>query len=79
MSVVALVEIRAENVSLVRETVEPEEYVEAFYELAGRFNIGVIVEVENQQVLFKIVMEKIRKIPGVHETKTHLIQDGVVI
>lgn len=78
MLVIALVEIRAEDVSQVREVLEREEYVVAFYELMGRFNIGVIVEVENQQALFEVVT-KIRENPGVHETKSHVIHDGVVI
>lgn len=79
MPIVALIEIRAEDVSLVRTAVEDEEYVEAFYELVGRFNIGIIVEVKNQQALFETVIQKIRNIPGVHETKTHLIQNGMVL
>lgn len=79
MSIVALIEIRAEDVSRVRAAVEDEEYVEAFYELVGRFNIGIIVEVKTQHILFETVMKKIRKIPGVHETKTHLIQNGMVL
>lgn len=76
MPLTALVEIRAEDVSQVREHLE-STYVRAFYELIGRFNIGVVVEVEDQETLFEETL-KIRKIPGVTDTKTHLIQDGVV-
>lgn len=76
MPVVALIEIRADDVSQVREHLEPQ-HVHAFYELMGRFNIGVIVKVESQQILFDTT-SKIREIPGVKETKTHLIQDGIV-
>ncbi len=76
MPLTALVEIRAEDVSQVRECLE-SKYIRAFYELVGRFNIGIIVEVENQDILFKETV-KIREIPGVMETKTHLIQDGAV-
>jgi len=76
--VIALIEIRAEDVAQVRKVLEPEEYVVAFYELMGRFNIGVIVEVKNQQALFEVVT-KIRESPGVHETKSHVVHDGVVI
>ncbi len=78
MQVVALIELRAENVSVVKEQLEPQPYVAAFYELVGQFNIGIIVEVEDKQTLFNVVTQ-IRAIPGVEETKTHLIQDGVVI
>jgi DNA-binding Lrp family transcriptional regulator len=76
--VVALIEIRAENVSRVRTRLEHEKYIVAFYELVGRFNIGLIVEMKTRQSLFEIVTE-IREIPGVEETKTHLIQNGVVL
>jgi DNA-binding Lrp family transcriptional regulator len=76
--VVALIEIRAENVSCVRTHLEHEKYIAAFYELVGRFNIGIIVEMKSRQSLFEIVT-KIREIPGVEETKTHLIQNGVVL
>ncbi|KYK37776.1 MAG: hypothetical protein HXS46_13320 [Theionarchaea archaeon] len=76
MPVVALIEIRADDVSQVREHLEPQ-HVQAFYELMGWFNIGVIIRVESQQVLFDTT-SRIREIPGVKETKTHLIQDGIV-
>ncbi len=77
MSLVVLVEIRAEEVSQMRKGLELQ-YVRAIYELMGRFNVGVIVEVEDQTVLFEVIT-KIRSMPGVKETKTHLIQDGTVI
>jgi len=77
VSLVALVEIRTEEVSQMRKCLELQ-YVRAFYELMGRFNVGIIVEVEDHQVLFEITT-KIRSMPGVKETKTHLIQDGTVI
>lgn len=77
MSLVALVEIRTEDVSQMRKCLELH-YVRAFYELMGRFNVGIIVEVKDHQVLFEITT-KIRSMPGVKETKTHLIQDGTVI
>ena len=79
MTFVALIEIRAEDVSQVRDKIESEKYVRAFYELVGRFNIGIIAEVENEQILFEVVLEKIRTIPGVKETKIHVIQDGMVL
>lgn len=75
---VALIEIRAEDVSQVRDELESEKYVRAFYELVGRFNIGIIAEVENEQVLFDVV-ENIRTMPGIKETKIHVIQDGMVL
>jgi len=77
--VVALVEIQAEDISKVRNELEPEEFVIAFYELVGLFNIGIIMEVENQQALFDVMTQRIRTIPGVHETRFHLISNGVVI
>ena len=78
VSVVALIEIRAEDISRVKDELKTETYVRAFYELMGRYNIGIIAEVENEEILFDIVLEEIRKIPGVEETKTH-IMDGMVI
>lgn len=78
MPVVALIEIRAENVSAVKEHLQSQPYLVAFYELVHHFNIGIIVKVKDKQTLFTVVTE-IREIPGVEETKTHLIQDGVVI
>ncbi|MGC1120543.1 MAG: Lrp/AsnC ligand binding domain-containing protein [Candidatus Methanofastidiosia archaeon] len=77
MSVVALIEIRAEKVSPVREELVNAEFVEAFYELVGKYNVGIIINVENKQDLFNTVTS-IRALPGVEETRTHLIQDGVV-
>ena len=79
MPIVALIEIQADDVSQVREHMEHEDCLAAFYELVGHFNVGVIVEVENEDVLFDGVVYNIRRIPGVHESRTHLIQDGVVI
>lgn len=79
MTVVALIEVRADDVSLVRNQMESADYVEAFYELVGRFNVGIIVRVQNEDFLFDAVIQRIRTIPGVKETRTHLIQDGVVI
>jgi DNA-binding Lrp family transcriptional regulator len=79
VTVVALIEVRADDASLVRSQIEPKDYVEAFYELVGLFNVGIIVRVQNEDFLFKAVIQEIRMIPGVKETRTHLIQDGVVI
>lgn len=79
MTVVALIEVQTDDASLVRSQIEPEDYVEAFYELFGRFNVGIIVRVQNEDFLFEVIIQKIRMIPGVKETRTHLIQDGVVI
>ena len=78
VTVVALIEIRAEDVSCVRDELKTETYVRAFYELMGRYNIGIIAEVENEEILFDVILEKIRTIPGVEETKTH-VMDGMVI
>lgn len=78
MSVVALIEIRTENVSPIREKLANAEYVEAFYELMGSYNIGIIINVRNEQELFDTVIS-IRAMPGVEETRTHLIQNGVVL
>jgi DNA-binding Lrp family transcriptional regulator len=79
VTVVALIEVQTDDASLVRSQIEPEDYVEAFYELFGRFNVGIIVRVQNEDFLFEVIIQKIRMIPGVKETRTHLIQDGVVI
>jgi len=54
-------------------------YVLAFYELMSRFNIAVIVELDNKQALFEFLTLKVRTIPDVKETKTHIIQNGIVI
>lgn len=78
VSVVALIEIRAEQISPVREQLANAEFVEAFYELIGRYNVGIIIKVKNKQDLFNVVTS-IRTIPGIEETRTHLIQDGVVL
>jgi DNA-binding Lrp family transcriptional regulator len=75
---VALIEIRAEDVSHVKEKLQPKEYVSALYELMGEFNIGIIVEAKNKKELFDIAAS-IREFPQVKETKTHFIHDGVVI
>lgn len=79
MSVLALIEIRTEDVQQVKEQVMEIEYVLAFYELVSKFNVAIMVEVENQQALFEFLALKVRTIPGVKETKTHLIQDGISI
>ena len=79
MSVLALVEIRTENVQSVKEKLMEMEYVLAIYELVSRFNIAIIAELENEQALFEFMALKVRTIPGVKETKTHIIQDGIVI
>ena len=78
MPIVALIEICAENVSTVKEELQPQPYVAAFYELVSPFNIGIIVKVKDKKTLFTVITE-IRKIPGVEKTKTHLIQDGIVL
>ena len=79
MSVLAIVEIQAENVSTAKEELIEMEYVLAFYELVDEFNVAVIVELENENALFEFLTLKVRTIPGVKETKTHIIQDGIVI
>ena len=79
MSEVALVEIRAEDVQQVLDHLAAEHFVVAQYELLGRYNLGVIIEVKDKQLLFDVVISNIRKIPGVQETRTHLIQDGVIL
>lgn len=79
MSVLALIEIRTEDVQQVKEQVMEIEYVLAFYELVSKFNVAIMVEVENEQALFEFLALKVRTIPGVKETKTHLIQDGISI
>jgi DNA-binding Lrp family transcriptional regulator len=77
--VLALVEIRTENASLVKERLIEIPYVLAFYELMSRFNVAVIVELDNKQALFEFLTLKVRTIPDVKETKTHIIQNGIVI
>lgn len=77
MSVYAFVEIRAEDAAVAKEHLMEMEYVLAFYELMSKFNVGVIVELESQQALFEFLSLKVRTIPGIKETKTHLIQDGI--
>ena len=79
MSVLAIVEIQAENVSAAKEELIEMDYVLAFYELVDEFNVAVIVELENENALFEFLTLKVRTIPGVKETKTHIIQDGIVI
>jgi DNA-binding Lrp family transcriptional regulator len=78
VSVVALIEIRAVQVSPVREQLANAEFVEAFYELMDNYNVGIIIKVRNEQDLFNVVIS-IRAMPGVEETRTHLIQNGVVL
>lgn len=78
MSMVALIEIQTEDVSSVKEKLESKEYINALYELIGDFNIGIIVEAKNKKELFDIATS-IRKFPEVLDTKTHFIQNGVVI
>ncbi len=77
MSVLALVEMEAEDIPLAREKLEEMEYVLAFYELISRFNIAIIVELENEQALFEFLSLKVRTIPGIKETKTHIMQNGL--
>jgi len=77
--VLALVEIRTENVPLAKERLMEIPYVLAFYELMSRFNVAVIVELDNKQALFEFLTLKVRTIPDVKETKTHIIQNGIVI
>lgn len=79
MSVLALIYIRTDDVEAAKEQLMKLEYVLAFYELLERFNIGIIVELENEQAIFEFLALKVRTIPGVKETKTHLIQNGVMI
>ncbi len=79
MPVLTLIEIRTEDVPSVKERLMKMEYVLAIYELVSRFNIAIIAELENEQALFEFMALKIRTIPGVKETKTHIIQDGIVI
>ena len=79
MSVLAIVEIQAENVSATKEELIEMDYVLALYELVDEFNVAVIVELENENALFEFLTLKVRTIPGVKETKTHIIQDGIVI
>jgi DNA-binding Lrp family transcriptional regulator len=77
--VLALVEIRTGNASLVKEHLIEIPYVLAFYELMSRFNVAIIVELDNKQALFEFLTLKVRTIPDVKETKTHIIQNGIVI
>jgi DNA-binding Lrp family transcriptional regulator len=77
VSVLALVEMEAEDIPLAREKLEEMEYVLAFYELMSRFNIAVIVELESEQALFEFLSLKVRTIPGIKETKTHIMQNGL--
>jgi DNA-binding Lrp family transcriptional regulator len=79
VSVLALIFIRAEDVEAAREQLVELDYVLAFYELVERFNISVIIEVENEQAIFEFLALKVRTIPGVKETKTHIIQNGIAI
>lgn len=79
MSVLAIVEIQAEDVSTAKEELMEMEYVLAFYELVDKFNVAVIVELESETALFEFLTLKVRTILGVKETKTHIIQDGIVI
>lgn len=79
MSVFALIEIRAEDVPVVKEQLEKLDYVLAFYELLSDYNIAIMVEVENEQALFEFIALKVRTIPSVKETKTHIIQDGISV
>jgi DNA-binding Lrp family transcriptional regulator len=79
VSVLALIYIRTDDVEAAKEQLMKLEYVLAFYELLERFNIGIIVELENEQAIFEFLALKVRTIPGVKETKTHLIQNGVMI
>ncbi len=77
MSVYAFIEMRAEDVALAKKHLMEMEYVLDFCELMSRFNVGVIVELESEQALFEFLSLKVRTIPGIQETKTHLIQDGI--
>jgi DNA-binding Lrp family transcriptional regulator len=79
VSVLAFVEIRAEKIPPVKEKLMNMEYVLAIYEIMGEYNIASIVELKNEEALFEFLTLKIRTIPGVEETKTHIIQDGIVI
>jgi DNA-binding Lrp family transcriptional regulator len=69
--------MEAEDIPLAREKLEEMEYVLAFYELMSRFNIAVIVELESEQALFEFLSLKVRTIPGIKETKTHVMQNGL--
>jgi len=77
LPVLALIEMRAEDVQSARKQLEKIEYVMASYELMSRLNIAVIVEVESEQALFEFLELKVRTIPGIKETKTHVIQNGI--
>ncbi len=77
MSVLALIEMRAEDVQSAKKQLEEIEYVMASYELMSQLNIAIIVEVESEQALFEFLELKVRTIPGIKETKTHVIQNGI--
>ncbi|MGD2248586.1 MAG: Lrp/AsnC ligand binding domain-containing protein [Candidatus Methanofastidiosia archaeon] len=79
MPLLAFVEIRADKIPPVKEKLMDMQYVLAIYEVLGEYNIASIVELENEDALFEFLTLKVRTIPGVEETKTHIIQDGIVI
>lgn len=79
VSVLALIYIQTEDVETLKEQIIKLDYVLAFYELMERFNVGIIVELENDQAIFEFLALKVRTIPGVKETKTNVIQNGVMI
>lgn len=79
MPVLALIYIRTDDVEAAKEQLMKLEYVLAFYELLERFDIGIIVELEDEQAIFEFLALKVRTIPGVKETKTHLVQNGIMI
>jgi DNA-binding Lrp family transcriptional regulator len=78
VSEVALVEIKTEDIQRVLDHLAAEHFVIAQYELLGRFNLGIIIKVKDKPTLFDVVIYNIRKIPGVHETRTHIIEDGII-
>jgi DNA-binding Lrp family transcriptional regulator len=78
VSEVALVEIKAENIQRVLDHLAAEQFLIAQYELLGRYNLGIIIRVKDKSTLFDVVICNIRKIPGVHETRTHIIEDGII-
>lgn len=69
--------MRAEDVQSAKKQLEEIEYVMASYELMSQLNIAIIVEVESEQALFEFLELKVRTIPGIKETKTHVIQNGI--
>ena len=77
MSVLVFIEMKAKDVSLAKEQLEEMEYVLAFYELVSDFNVAVIAELENEDALFEFLALKVRTIPGIKESRTHIIQDGI--